>query len=164
DLHRVADVQHLRLDLVELVAARVLEDQRLAYAECLAVDLAQPLAVLVLDPVVVADRHQLLPHAEDAGAAALSAPFFPPVAKSHPVSCARPRSGFQPSAGQGVFHHPRGVTRRGLSRRTGDRRRLYPWTVAVSSTSLSGVRRTTGDSAGPGGCAWRCPGGLRSHR
>jgi hypothetical protein len=55
-------VEHALLDLHQLRAAGVLEDQRLPQSQGLAVDLVDPLAAVVLDPVVIADRDQLLAH------------------------------------------------------------------------------------------------------
>jgi hypothetical protein len=62
ELHRAADVQHPVLDVDDLVAVGVFEDERRAGAHRLAVDLEHLLAVVVLDPVVVTDREQLLAH------------------------------------------------------------------------------------------------------
>ena len=58
----VADGQLALLDPRDLVARGVLEHEGLAQAKGLAVDLVGPLALLVLDPEVVADRQQLLAH------------------------------------------------------------------------------------------------------
>src|ERR1700733_10848124 len=62
DLHRVADVELLLLDLEQLLAGRALEDERAPDPGRLAVDLECALAALGLDPEVVADREQLLAH------------------------------------------------------------------------------------------------------
>ena len=58
----VADAQLALLDPRDLVARGVLEDEGLPEANRLAVDLVGPLALLVLDPEVIADRQQLLAH------------------------------------------------------------------------------------------------------
>src|SRR5439155_16415448 len=60
DLHRVADAELLLLDLGDLVAVAVLEDEGVADAERLAVDLVDALPLVVLDPGVVADGGELL--------------------------------------------------------------------------------------------------------
>lgn len=60
DLHRVPDVQGLLLDLEELFAGRVPQDQRAPEAERIAVDLERSFARLALDPEVLADREYLL--------------------------------------------------------------------------------------------------------
>ena len=62
DLHRVADVEKLLLNLVELGSGGILEHERVPEAQDLAVDLERALARVVLDPVVVADREHLLAH------------------------------------------------------------------------------------------------------
>src|SRR3954453_2258512 len=62
DLHRVLDPGDAFLDLGQLVPVEIFEDQRLAQPQRLAVDLVGPLAGVGLDPVVVADRQQPLPH------------------------------------------------------------------------------------------------------
>ncbi len=74
DLHRVLHPQHALLDLAQLAAGAVLKEQRLPHAQRLAVDLENPLAALVLDPEVVADRDQVLPHLVAVGAAAAKRP------------------------------------------------------------------------------------------
>jgi hypothetical protein len=77
DLHRVPDVEHPLLDLEELVAGGILEEEGVAYSQRLAVDLENALPAVVLDPVVVADGDQLLSHAVVHGAAAFLAAFPP---------------------------------------------------------------------------------------
>jgi len=62
DLHLVAHAQLALLKPGDLVAARVLEHERLANAKRLAIDVKGAPAILGLDPVVVADRKQILPH------------------------------------------------------------------------------------------------------
>src|SRR6185436_14243293 len=62
DHHLVADAELALLDLRDLVATGVLEDERVAEAHRLAVDPEGAVALLVLDPVVVSDRDQLLAH------------------------------------------------------------------------------------------------------
>jgi hypothetical protein len=62
DLHLVAHAELALLELGHLSARGVLEHQRLANAERLAVDTERPGAVLLLDPVVVPDREQTLAH------------------------------------------------------------------------------------------------------
>jgi hypothetical protein len=60
----------------------ILEDQRLTRPQGLAVDLEDPVTLVVLDPVVIADRYQLLPHPEvrpAIAAASLLAPLSAPV-------------------------------------------------------------------------------------
>src|SRR5439155_7360339 len=82
DLHRVPYPGHALLDLQQLPAVAIFEDQRLADPQGLAVDLEDPLALVVLDPVVVADGHQLLAHAvvhRAGAAAALLTAVLPPV-------------------------------------------------------------------------------------
>src|SRR3954465_14033866 len=62
DVHRVAPGQRALTDLQQFLAAGVLEHQRLAEPEGLLVDLVRTFAVVVGDPIVVADREQLLSH------------------------------------------------------------------------------------------------------
>src|SRR6478735_4972826 len=62
DVHGVAHAQLALLELEQLVAACVLEDEGVADPHGLAVHLERASALLVLDPGVVADRDQLLPH------------------------------------------------------------------------------------------------------
>ena len=62
DRDLVADAELALLDPGQLVARGVLEDEGLSNAQRLAVDLVDPLAPIVLDPEVVADRQQLLAH------------------------------------------------------------------------------------------------------
>jgi hypothetical protein len=62
DRHLVANAQLALLDLGDLVAVGVLEHERLANTQSLAVDTERPPSLLVLDPVVVADGEQLLAH------------------------------------------------------------------------------------------------------
>src|SRR3954454_7816173 len=64
DRHRVAHVELALLDLRHLAPGAVLEHERLADAQRLPVDLVDPVAVLVLDPGVIPDRRELLPHLE----------------------------------------------------------------------------------------------------
>src|SRR4051794_10196272 len=74
DLHRVADVQLLLLHGEELRTAGILEHERVADPHGLAVDLERPVAGLVLDPEVVADREQLLAHPVLRAAVVVAAP------------------------------------------------------------------------------------------
>ena len=60
----VADGQLALLDPRDLAAGGILEDEGLAQADRLAVDLVGPVALLVLDPEVVADGEELLAHEE----------------------------------------------------------------------------------------------------
>jgi hypothetical protein len=94
DLHRVADVQRALLDLHQFRAAGVLEDQCLAQPQSLAVDLVDPLALVVLDPVVITDRDQLLPHPVMIGLS-LAATLLAPFAEHCPLFtlCQRPAAG-----------------------------------------------------------------------
>src|SRR6185436_5536022 len=62
DHHLVADAELALLDLRDLVATGILEDERVPEAHRLAVDPEGAVALLVLDPVVVSDRDQLLAH------------------------------------------------------------------------------------------------------
>src|SRR4051794_623638 len=62
DLHGVADVELLLLDLKELLTRGALEDECAPDPKRLAVDLECALAGFGLDPGVVADREQLLLH------------------------------------------------------------------------------------------------------
>ena len=87
DRHLVADAEHLLLDLRQLVAAGILEDEGVARPNGFAVDLEHPVAVVVLDPEVVPDRHELLAHLE---LGAVKAPAAQPHRRSLPlVSSAR---------------------------------------------------------------------------
>ena len=82
DLHRVPHPCHAFLDLQQLAPVAVFEDQCLADPEGLAVNLEDPLALVVFDPVVVTDGHQLLTHAVVRHARAtptLLTPFLPPA-------------------------------------------------------------------------------------
>ncbi len=60
--HAVFDAQHALLDLVQLSAMCVLEDQGLAHAQRLAVHLEHLLTLIILDPEVIADGNHLLAH------------------------------------------------------------------------------------------------------
>src|SRR5215831_12579951 len=88
DLHGVFDPQHLLLDLRELVALRILKDQGLADAQGFTIDLIDALATVILDPIVIADRYELLAHLVVGGVPAtpkrraLFLPLFSSV--SHP--------------------------------------------------------------------------------
>src|SRR5215469_9298074 len=62
DLHAVPDVQHPLLDLGQLVPVHVLEQDRLADPQRLAVEPEHALAAVVLDHVVVADGDHALAH------------------------------------------------------------------------------------------------------
>jgi hypothetical protein len=62
DLHAVFDAHHTLLDLAQLVAMGIFEDQGLAHAQSLAIHLVNFLPVLILDPEIIADRHHLLAH------------------------------------------------------------------------------------------------------
>src|SRR4051812_14242760 len=64
DRHLVAGAELLLLDLGDLIAAGGLEGEGVAEAHGLAVDLVGLVALFVLDPVVVPDGEQLLPHPE----------------------------------------------------------------------------------------------------
>src|SRR5271169_4029075 len=85
DLHRVADMEHVLLDLHQFRAMGVLEDQCLAQPQGFAVHLVDPLAPVVLDPVVIADRYQLLAHPVMI-CAATTAALQPPVSEHRPSS------------------------------------------------------------------------------
>src|SRR5205807_8696033 len=61
---RVATRELLVLDLRQLLACGVLEDVDLVDAQRLAVDLVPALALVVLDPRIVAGRRELLLHLE----------------------------------------------------------------------------------------------------
>jgi hypothetical protein len=69
-------MQHPFLDLVQLTAVHVLEQDRLPDPQRLAVQLEDPLALLVLDLVVVADREHALAHLVPRGDT-VKAPLFP---------------------------------------------------------------------------------------
>src|SRR5215813_1840939 len=77
DLHAVPDVQHPFLDLAQLAAVHVLEQDRLAEPQRLAIELEHPLAVVVFDRVVVADGEHALAHLVARGVT-VEAPFLPP--------------------------------------------------------------------------------------
>jgi len=62
DLHAVFDPQHAFLDLGQLAAVRIFENQRLAHAQCLAVHFEDLLPVIILDPEVVTNGSHLLAH------------------------------------------------------------------------------------------------------
>src|SRR5262249_52280332 len=62
DFHLVADAEFALLNLGDLVPVRVLDDERLANPHRLAVDPEGVIPVLIVDPVVVAYREQLLLH------------------------------------------------------------------------------------------------------
>lgn len=62
NLHAVFNAQHTLLHLGKLIAVRVFEDQGLSHAQRLAVDFEYPLALLVLDPEIVAYGDHLLAH------------------------------------------------------------------------------------------------------
>src|SRR3954466_12119400 len=64
DRDLVPEAQLALLDPGDLGSGGVLEHEGLAEAERLAVDLVRPVALLVLDPEVVADGQELLPHEE----------------------------------------------------------------------------------------------------
>jgi hypothetical protein len=134
DVHGVADVHDAGLDLTQLGAVGVLEVECVPEAERLAVDAVDPLAFGVLDPVVVSDGEDLLPHLVPGGGAAAAkylsflAAFFPPVSQAHvsvPLRCEarvgreRPsfRSTTQRPAGRARNHHPsRAILSRALWR------------------------------------------------
>ncbi|HEY5878618.1 MAG TPA: hypothetical protein VIU11_06900 [Nakamurella sp.] len=62
DGHLVPNADLAFLDLGQFSAIGVLEDERVTDPGGLAVDLEHPVTGLVLDPGVVPDGHQLLPH------------------------------------------------------------------------------------------------------
>ena len=64
DRHLVADGELLLLDLRQVGAVGVLQDERLSQPRRLAVDLEDLVTVGVLDPEVVADGEDLLAHLE----------------------------------------------------------------------------------------------------
>ena len=92
DLHALPDPQHLLLDLAPLDAVGVFEDEGVADPERFAVDFEGPLALLVLDPKIVADGHQPLLHlvagraAATAERLALLLPLFTPPSEPHDVA------------------------------------------------------------------------------
>src|SRR4029453_3936462 len=89
NLHRAPPPQLALLELEQLVTRGVLEDERVADPHGLTVDLERAPPLLVLDPVVVADCDELLPHPirGPAHTAALVATFLPalptPLPKAH---------------------------------------------------------------------------------
>src|SRR3954463_308840 len=89
DLHAVAHPQHALLDLEQLMAGRILQNQGVPHSQRLAVDLERAPALLVFDPVVVTDGDQLLPHSVGHGAdpapfvASFLASFLTSVTKTH---------------------------------------------------------------------------------
>src|SRR6185437_10581935 len=104
DLHAVPHMQHPFLDLAQLTAVHVLEQDGLPDPQRLAVQLEDMLALLVFDFVVVADGDHALVHLVPRGDA-VEAPFFP----SLPAKQCRPPCRFRcrPSPG----HHAHGWTR-----------------------------------------------------
>jgi hypothetical protein len=62
DLHRVVHSKLLLLDLAQLGPIAVLDDHGLSDPQRFAVDLEDSLASVVLDPVVIPDREDLLLH------------------------------------------------------------------------------------------------------
>src|SRR5712691_5554762 len=59
----VFDVHDLFLDGSQFVALHVLKAQVLSQAKCLAIDKKDTLTQGILNPVIIAERDQLLPHA-----------------------------------------------------------------------------------------------------
>src|SRR5215211_3704124 len=74
DRDLVADAELALLDPGNLVPRRVLEDKGLSDAKRLAVDLEGPFTQPVLNPVVVADRQQLLAHLKPLAIGLVAAP------------------------------------------------------------------------------------------
>src|SRR5260221_1908135 len=62
DHHRILHPQHALLDLAELTPVWVLEDERVAHAQCLAVHLEGVLAAISVNVEIVPDRDQTLAH------------------------------------------------------------------------------------------------------
>ena len=85
DLHGVADVHDAGLDPAQLGAVGVLQVERVPEPERFAVDAVDPLALGVLDPVVVSYGEDLLPHLVLGGGAATAeylsflTAFLPPA-------------------------------------------------------------------------------------
>ena len=90
DLHAVPQMQHPFLDLAQLTAVHVLEQDGLPDPQRLAVQLEDMLALLVLDFVVVADGEHALAHLVPRGHA-VEAPLFP----SLPAEQCRPPCRFR---------------------------------------------------------------------
>ena len=61
-LHRVADAQLSLLDPQQLITRECFKHERAAKPQCLAVDLERVLVVFGVDPEVVPDGEDLLPH------------------------------------------------------------------------------------------------------
>src|SRR5215207_159894 len=74
DRDLVADAELALLDPGNLLPRRVLEDEGLSDSKRLAVDLEGPFTLTVLDPVVVADREQLLAHLKPLAIGLVAAP------------------------------------------------------------------------------------------
>ena len=62
DFHAILDVQHAFLDLGQLSTGSILENDRLAYAQSLAVHFVDFFTAVVFDPEIIADGRQLLSH------------------------------------------------------------------------------------------------------
>ena len=60
DFHCLLDGQPTLLYLTQLVSIHILENERFSQAQCLAVHFEDFLAVLVLDPEIIADGEELL--------------------------------------------------------------------------------------------------------
>src|SRR4051794_19177974 len=76
------------MDLQQLGAVGVLQDHRLADPQGLAIDLEDPLPLVVLDPVVVAEGHQFLAHPVMPGAVVVLG-FLAPPSQHGPSSLSR---------------------------------------------------------------------------
>src|ERR1700746_3664842 len=100
DLHTVFEAQHAFLDLAELAPVHVLEQDRLADPQGLAVKLEHPLAAVVLDHVIVADGDHALAHQITRGFG-VEAPFLPPSAAHRlpPIPVSRCASVMAPAPG-----------------------------------------------------------------
>src|SRR6266702_1329394 len=71
---RILDVHDLLLDRGQFVALHILKAQVLPYTEGLAINKEDALAQPILNPVVIAERDQLLPHAIAMAAFSSSSP------------------------------------------------------------------------------------------
>src|SRR5262249_34910477 len=81
----VPDAEHPLLDLAQLAPVHVLEPDRLADPQRLAVELEHPLATIVFDHIVIADGDHALAHLVPRAAAAIAAfaAFLPPLPAEH---------------------------------------------------------------------------------
>jgi hypothetical protein len=82
---RNPDAQHPFLDLAQLAPVHVLEQDGLADPQRLSVELEHPLATVIFDHIVIADRDHALAHLVPRGATAFAAlaAFLPSPSAEH---------------------------------------------------------------------------------